>query len=122
LVSTPDDPATVAGAAPLSLVVDELLSNAFEHVEEPTVCVSLSVDGDEVVLRVADDGPGVTADSRAPLGSGAETPTEHGQGVGLWLVRWTVDAVGGTVHYEEETDGGAAVVARFPAVSDDAKG
>ncbi|SHG46687.1 PAS domain-containing sensor histidine kinase [Halobaculum gomorrense] len=120
LVSTPDGPATVAGAGALSLVVDELVSNALEHVEDPTVHVSLSVAADEAVLRVADDGSGITPDSRAPLDSGAETPTEHGQGVGLWLVRWTVDAVGGTVGYEEGSDGGAVVIARIPIVNGDA--
>ncbi|MFC6787443.1 PAS domain S-box protein [Halobaculum halobium] len=120
LVSTPDDSATVAGATPLSLVVDELLSNALEHVDDPTVCLSLSIEGDEVVLRVADDGPGIPPDSRAPLDSGAETPTEHGQGVGLWLVRWTIDAVGGTVRYEDGADGGAVVTARFPIAEDEA--
>ena len=118
LVPTPEESVSVAGAAPLSLVVDELLSNALEHVDDPTVCVSLSVEDEEVALRVADDGSGITADSRAPLESGAETPTEHGQGVGLWLVRWTIDAVGGTVGYEEGSDGGTAVTARFPIVDD----
>ncbi|QZY00280.1 PAS domain-containing protein [Halobaculum rubrum] len=118
LVSTPDEPVTVAGAAPISLVTDELISNAIEHVEDPTIRGSLSVDGDDAVLRVADDGPGITLDSRAPLESGAETPTEHGQGVGLWLVRWTIDAVGGTAGYEDGPDGGAVVIARFPIVAD----
>lgn len=118
LVSTPDEPVTVAGAAPLSLVVEELLSNALEHVADPTVHVSLSVDGDDAVLRIADDGPGITSDSRVPLESGAETATEHGQGVGLWLVRWTIDAVGGTATYEDGPDGGAVVIARFPIVDD----
>ena len=118
LVSTPDEPVTVAGAAPLSLVVEELLSNALEHVADPTVHVSLTVEGDDAVLRVADDGPGITSDSRVPLESGAETATEHGQGVGLWLVRWTIDAVGGTAGYEDGPDGGAVVTARFPIVDD----
>ncbi|WP_348612487.1 PAS domain-containing protein [Halobaculum rarum] len=119
LVSTPDGPVTVAGAAPLSLVVEELLSNSLEHVADPTVRVSLAVEGDDAVLRIADDGQGITPDSRVPLESGAETATEHGQGVGLWLVRWTVDAVGGTVSYKEGVDGGAVVTARFPIVDGD---
>jgi len=117
-VSTPAEPVLVAGAAPLSLVVEELLSNALEHVVDPTVHVSLSLDDGDAVLRIADNGTGITPDSRAPLDSGAETPTEHGQGVGLWLVRWTIDAVGGTADYEEGTDGGAVVIARFPTVDD----
>ncbi|WP_435062858.1 PAS domain S-box protein [Halobaculum sp. EA56] len=114
--SAPERPVRVPGAAPLALVADELVSNAVRHVEGPTVTASLSVEDGDVVLRVADDGPGITPDSRAALGSGSETPTEHGQGIGLWLVRWTVDAVGGTVRYEDGPDGGAVVIARFPAV------
>ncbi|MFC7069710.1 PAS domain S-box protein [Halobaculum lipolyticum] len=117
-LSLPDERICVAGAAPLSLVTEELVTNAVEHVDTPAIAVSLAVDGDEAVLTVADDGPGITSDSRTPLGYGSETPTEHGQGIGLWLVRWSVDAVGGTVAYESGPDGGARVVARFPAVED----
>lgn len=115
---SPETPPRVAGAAPLMLVIEELVTNAVDHVAEPTVTVSLSGDGDGAVVRVADDGPGISADSRAALGHGSETPTEHGQGIGLWLVRWTVDAAGGTVDYEEGADGGAVVVARFPAATE----
>ncbi len=92
------------------------MTNPIEHLEDPTVAVSLTAEDGEAVLRVADDGPGITHDSRAPLRYASETPTEHGQGVGLWLVRWTVDAAGGTVAYEDAPGGGARVVARFPAV------
>ncbi|PSQ07287.1 hypothetical protein BRC97_03960 [Halobacteriales archaeon QS_6_71_20] len=114
---SPDAPLRVAGAPPLMLVIEELVTNAVDHVADPTVTVSLSGD-DGVVLRVADDGPGISADDRAALGHGSETPTEHGQGIGLWLVRWTVDAAGGTVDYDEGADGGAVVVARFPAAAE----
>ncbi|MFC7097887.1 PAS domain-containing protein [Halobaculum marinum] len=117
-LSLPDTTVWVAGAAPLMLVVEELLTNVVEHVVEPTVTVALAVETGEAVVTVSDDGPGITPDSRTALGYGSETPTEHGQGIGLWLVRWTVDAAGGTVAYEDAPGGGARVVARLPTVGE----
>ncbi|UIP00581.1 PAS domain-containing protein [Halobaculum sp. CBA1158] len=120
-LSLPAETVHVAGAAPISLVAEELVTNAVQHGGDTPVTVSVRGDGDEVVLRVLDEGPGITADSRAALDRGTESQTRHGQGVGLWLVRWTVDAAGGTVDYAERDGGGAVVTARFPVVDPDAK-
>ena len=72
--------------------------------------------GDAVRLRIEDDGPGFTdaelavhADTEA-----TETALQHSDGVGLWLVRWIVDAYDGRVDVENADDGGAVVTVTLP--------
>jgi signal transduction histidine kinase len=145
-VETDVDDAYVAGNELLSSVVDNLLGNAVEHgatsprsqtpddaVEhgatgqtstDGTVEIRVTVrptdDGDGVRLRVEDDGPGfddaelaVHADAEA-----TETALQHSDGVGLWLVRWIVDAYGGTFDAGNADDGGAVVTVTLPRVAD----
>ncbi|WP_058367505.1 PAS domain S-box protein [Haloparvum sedimenti] len=86
----------------VAVAVEELLTNAVVHCDrDPHVRVSLERDpgvdeGPTAVLRVTDNGPGIREADRAPLAGTDETPTEHASGIGLWLVRWTVEDAGGT--------------------------
>ena len=101
---------------PFALAVDELLENAVVHNDSdpPTVEVSVTVDDDAVTVRVADDGPGIDDIARRALLSGSESPLEHAQGLGLWLVRWTVDAVGGEFDVADGDPRGTVVTVRLP--------
>jgi two-component system OmpR family sensor kinase len=60
-VVAPEPPLTVEGdAARLHQVVVNLLANAHRHTPAGTaITVTLTADGDDVVLTVADDGPGI---------------------------------------------------------------
>jgi signal transduction histidine kinase len=89
--------------------------------DDPWVRVSVAptARGDAVCLRVEDDGPGFTdaelavhADTEA-----TETALQHSDGVGLWLVRWIVDAYGGEFAVRNADDGGAVVTVTLPAAS-----
>ncbi|RII15697.1 Sensor histidine kinase DcuS [Streptomyces sp. YIM 130001] len=68
--------------------------------------------GEELLLRVADSGPGVPADTdifrRGWSGKGP------GRGLGLALVRQTVSRHGGTVETGASADGGAEFAVRLP--------
>lgn len=127
----------------LPSVVDNLLRNAVEH--GSTGNRTRSDDGecaawlrvtvradtarrDAVVLRVEDDGPGFS-DAELAVHTDAEateTALRHSDGIGLWLVRWIVDAYGGRFDVENAPDGGAVVTVRLPQVtappSDDGEG
>ena len=98
---------------PVTLAVSNLADNAVEH-GAPPVTVTASADGDEAVIEVRDAGPGVPDHELAPLRADAETALEHGSGLGLWLVRWGVDAVGGDLRVDT-TDGTTATV-RVPGL------
>jgi PAS domain S-box-containing protein len=90
----------------LEQVVANLVENALVHGEAPVV-VEASETGEGVELSVLDAGPGV-----AP----AQVPSlfsRPGAGVGLFLVRGLVEAMGGRVAYEALPGGGSAFRVRL---------
>jgi PAS domain S-box-containing protein len=102
-VTTPES--AVANSAPrLEIALWELLDNAAKHSgEDPSIAISVQIADTQAVIRVADDGPGLPENERDVLVSGDETPLVHGSGLGLWLVYWIVESIGGmlTVHDSE---------------------
>jgi K+-sensing histidine kinase KdpD len=70
-----------------------------------------------VQLRVEDDGPGFTeAELAVHATTGTtETALQHSDGIGLWLVRWIVDAYEGEFDIANADDGGAIVTVTLPA-------
>lgn len=96
-----DWPEVLTLEAPLDLVLRNLLDNALKHHDRPDGRVRVSARdlGASLELTVADDGPGIPAEARETiflpfrtLGSGS-----GGTGMGLALVRRTLDAVGGSI-------------------------
>ncbi|ESP87870.1 PAS domain S-box protein [Candidatus Halobonum tyrrellensis] len=86
----------------LPTAVWNLAENAVEHHDgDPTVRFGVRCDGETVVVRVCDDGPGIPESERRPVESGHETQLEHASGLGLWLTRWIVDGVDGDIAFHE---------------------
>ncbi|WP_246986580.1 PAS domain S-box protein [Halorientalis marina] len=114
-VATPDE-APIRTRGRLRSAVDELLENVVEHSDRdrPTVDVTVRADGDRVVLEVADDGPRVPDFERRVVRDTVENPTEHGSGLGLWLVSWTVEQSGGEIEIVDNDPRGTVVRLRFP--------
>jgi len=102
------------------LALEELVENAVVHSdrEEPRVEVTVRVGADAVEVRVADDGPGLDELDRRALRRGIESPMEHTQGLGLWLVRWSVESADGELDVAENDPRGTVVTARLPRVAD----
>jgi PAS domain S-box-containing protein len=101
--------------ATLRDAVRELVENAAEASAETTVEVELdrSADGwTKIVVR--DDGPGMPEMEADVLETGEETPLNHGQGLGLWMVRMVVTQAGGDASVES-TEDGTEVCLRVPA-------
>ena len=101
----------------LSIVVDNLVENAALHNDgdTPRVTVTAGVDGDDRVrIRVADNGPGIDEYELDVLDSGTETALQHGSGLGLWLVKWGTEMVGGSVSFDRNDPAGTVVTATVP--------
>jgi two-component system, OmpR family, heavy metal sensor histidine kinase CusS len=100
-VRAPAEP-LVAGVdeAVVERIVAPLLENATRHARSQIVLSAERTDG-RVVVRVADDGPGVPADQRETVfepGTTAARPNGHGgAGLGLALARRLAHAAGGDV-------------------------
>ena len=112
-------PAWIEGdAVQVQIAIVNLLRNAGEALQEagtePTwIGLSLSRQGQEWWLEVADNGPGLPADSleAAPL----RTTKADGSGLGLFVVRTTLENHHGSVEVATSPQGGALVRLRFPA-------
>jgi PAS domain S-box-containing protein len=84
----------------------ELIENAAEHGGETSyVSVTGTAIGPDIVIDIADDGPGLPDHEAAVFESGTETPLIHGSGLGLWLAYWIVMIHGGTIEATTDTDG-----------------
>jgi PAS domain S-box-containing protein len=110
---------TVDADSRLRYAIESLVDNALEHnpAESPTVRIrGAEADADGwVCIRVDDDGPGIPTHERRVITGDAEiTSTQHGSGLGLWLVKWTTELFGGEVSFAESDLGGNSVRLRLP--------
>jgi len=121
----PGEPSVVLGTlGPLRRVVDALVDNATRHApRDGSVEVAVVSAGRRVVLRVADNGPGIDPAvvgrlferfAHAPAADGRE---RSGFGLGLALVREVVEAHGGTVTGRDGPDGGAVFEVSLPSAT-----
>jgi len=103
-------------ASPLvGRAVEELLDNAARHNHDPRIEVDANRRDGVVALTVRDDGVGIPSGEVAVHRAAEETPLDHSDGLGLWLVAWITERSGGTVDIEHPDAGGTAVTIRLPA-------
>jgi len=115
-VDCPDGATIETAAAELEQVISELVTNAIVHNESASPEVALTVTETDGTTRidVADNGPPISEMERNILVDEAErTPTYHGQGVGLWLVKLITFRLGGTIVVEENSPTGNVVGIEF---------
>ena len=96
----------------LAVVLENLVENAVEHTDTdaPVVTVRVGTDEAGVTIEVEDDGPGVPDHELDVLDATEETALEHGSGLGLWIVKWGVASLGGTVAFDVSDAGTVARV------------
>jgi PAS domain S-box-containing protein len=104
LVDGPIPDVAVVADDMLNSVWRNLLTNAVVHSDEavPEVRVSTEDRDDEIVVRIADNGPGVPdTDKEEVFGKGRKRLDSQGTGMGLYLVRTLVERYGGSVWVED---------------------
>ena len=98
--------------------IDGLVENAIEHnpASDPRVVVRIEPgpETEWLDLTVEDDGPLIPSAEREVITGESEiTQTHHGRGLGLWLIKWTVERSGGRLSFEESDVGGNCVRLRL---------
>lgn len=117
----------------LQLAMDNVLDNAIKFSETGgIVTIDIRRDGDRLVLRVADQGCGISdADQErvferfyqvagARTGTGSLSDQARGTGLGLSIVRHAVTAMGGTVNLQSALRKGTTVTVTIPFAKSDA--
>jgi PAS domain S-box-containing protein len=106
-------------------VLRNLLGNAAKYGGDgSTVRVSATAGDGHVELRVLDEGPGIDEEEAERLfelfyRSPSTAARVSGAGIGLFVCRQLVTAMGGTITAERRPEGGAAFVVRLPLHHDD---
>ncbi|MDD5778539.1 MAG: PAS domain-containing protein [Candidatus Thermoplasmatota archaeon] len=97
-------------------VVDNLLVNAVEHGKATAMSVSITRDGGNCRVCFADNGKGVPGHVRDRVFEERFSYGESGgTGLGLYIVKKTVERYGGTVEVRDNRPRGAAFVLVLPA-------
>ena len=103
-------------------ILANLLSNALKYSPDGSpIEVKAILDGDRVVTTVEDEGPGVPPGDRerifekfTRLGDHLTRP-QQGVGLGLYIARRSLDAMGGEIWCDERPGGGARFGFSLPA-------
>ena len=105
----------------LQQVVGNLVDNAVRHSPAGShVTVALSCEGDEVVLRVLDEGPGIPEPDLANLfqrfyrAQYSRDRASGGAGLGLAIVKAIVTSHRGSIEAGNRPEGGAVFTVRLP--------
>ena len=115
-ITTHDGRRTVFGHyEPLRRAFANLYRNAAEAMKgRGAIDVTVTGDGSGLAVTVADHGPGIPADLRQHVFEPYFTTKDDGTGLGLALVRVTLEAHRGTISVAETPGGGATFAIVFP--------
>jgi signal transduction histidine kinase len=105
-------------ASRLDQVITNLLSNAIKYGAGKPVEITVDVTGDRAVLTVHDYGLGIPPEDQDRIfrrfERAASSRNYAGIGLGLWIVKQIVDALGGTVTVESRPELGATFTVELP--------
>ncbi len=104
-------PAVHGGAVLIAQMVNSLLANALEATAaNDRIVVSAHRSGKHVQLEVCDSGSGIAPDRLAEVFKPFYTNKPRGLGMGLALVKRTLDRIGGTIELRSEPGRTCAIV------------
>ncbi|HVN84583.1 MAG TPA: HAMP domain-containing sensor histidine kinase [Candidatus Binatia bacterium] len=121
LTAVPNPPPVNVDAVYMERVVANLLDNAIKFTPRGgRVRATVEREPEALVLRVADNGPGIAPADLPKLFEKYHLQaraSRGGAGFGLFIVRAIVEAHGGTVEIGSEVDRGTTVTVRLPIAS-----
>ena len=110
--------ATIVYGAVFEVALKELIENAIEHNDQPTPRIEITITAVEernmAVVTVADNGPRIPQATWEIIKSGQETPMRHAEGIGLWVIYWSIRTLGGTIELESNEPRGNKITLEVP--------
>ncbi len=112
----PRTPVLLGHYDPLRRAFSNILRNAVEASGERGVLdiTATTDDGGGVRIEISDRGPGIPAEAAGRIFDPYFTGKPGGTGLGLALVKQTIEMHGGTISVKETPGGGATFVVRMP--------
>lgn len=114
-LSLPTEPLFAVADETVTAALGAVIDNAVTHAgPEPEIEISGEYDGDEVVLTVADDGPGIDPERRDRIFGREElSEVHHGEGLSLFFVDRLMTVYGGDVEVAANDPSGSVFEFRF---------
>ncbi len=115
-VTSDDLPSVEADRSQLGQLFQNLISNAIDHGEAPTIHVSSERRGDDVIFSVADDGPGIPESQQESIFELFKRGDResNGTGMGLAICDRIVSRHGGEIWVDSEEGDGATFLFSIP--------
>lgn len=116
----------MADAERLEHVLSNLVSNSLKFTKTGgTITLSAATEGDKVAITVADTGAGIPADELPLLfqrfhqagGEARAGVSVPGTGLGLFIVKQSVEGMGGAISIDSKTGVGTRITFRLPRVA-----
>lgn len=117
IVLQADDVIVTADKIRITQVLSNLLANAIEFTNEGKILVSCERENDQAMVRVIDAGSGIDQEIMPRLFTKFATKSDKGTGLGLFVSRNIIEAHGGRIWAENNSNGkGATFIFKLPSV------
>ena len=105
LLYQPQDIELEADKGRMSQVISNLLSNAIKFTKKGTITITTKIEEDAILISVKDTGTGIDPEILPELFSKFRTKSFSGAGLGLFISKSIVEAHGGKIWAENNSDG-----------------
>jgi PAS domain S-box-containing protein len=117
-LETPESVVGVWDRLRLEQILQNLLSNAIKYGRGLPIEVQVRTDAERALVVVKDQGIGIATEDQARLFQRFERLASErhysGFGLGLWIVRQILDAMGGRIHVQSEPGQGSVFTVELP--------
>lgn len=110
----------------LQQIMTNLIDNGCKYSQEgSTVLISTEIKGEEVIIKVKDEGVGIRAEDREKLFKKFSRIENHltsktqGNGLGLYITKQLVEKMDGKITFESEQNKGTIFIVSFPVYNEE---
>ncbi|MEK7150692.1 MAG: HAMP domain-containing sensor histidine kinase [Patescibacteria group bacterium] len=111
-------------SARLIQVLTNLIGNAIKYTIQGSITIETSSEQKELIIRIRDTGIGVSAEDQKKLFQkferikSEETRKINGTGLGLWITKYIVEQMHGSITVESIRNVGSSFIVSFPVVTE----